>query len=247
MLSGGQGKLAKMLAAIASLVLWVTGVDRVAEARPRAEPRIRARFEKAGVPYPPAQIFLRAFKHEGELELWAGGKGEPLKKIHTYPICAASGGLGPKRAMGDNQVPEGFYELDRFNPVSNFHLSLRVNYPNASDAKRGAKGRLGGDIYVHGNCVSIGCIAIEDTPIEELYVAMSDTHAAGARRLPIHIFPVRLNEDRWEALQAEAKERPELIAFWKELLPAYRAFEETHRVPKVRVDGAGRYVLEPST
>src|SRR4051812_27542515 len=91
------------------------GADRVAEARPRSEPPIRARFQKAGVAYPAGELYLRAFKREGELELWAGPRGRPLKLVHAYRICAASGGLGPKRQMGDGQVPEGFYELDHFN------------------------------------------------------------------------------------------------------------------------------------
>jgi murein L,D-transpeptidase YafK len=238
----------RRLALWAALLLPIASVaaDRVAQARPRAEPRIRARFEKAGVAYPPAQIYLRAFKREGLLELWAGAKGEPLKRVHSYPICAASGALGPKRMLGDSQVPEGFYEFDRFNPWSNYHLSLRVSYPNASDAKRGTPGRLGGDIYVHGNCASIGCIAIEDVPIEEVYLALLDTRAAGAKQLPIHIFPLKLDEEGWKGLRESAKDRPELVAFWEELVPVYRAFEESHRVPRVKIDRqTGRYDLLP--
>jgi murein L,D-transpeptidase YafK len=211
---------------LALFALEAHAEDRVAQARPEAEPRIRDRFAKAHVPYPPPELFLRAFKREALLELWAGPKGGPLIPIHTYPICSASGGLGPKRTM------------------SNFHLSLKVSYPNASDVLRGTRGRLGGDIYVHGNCVSIGCIAIEDRPIEEVYLAALDARAAGARRISIHIFPQRLDAEGWKALQAQAKDRPDLLAFWEELVPAFQAFEESHRVPEIQVDPTtGRYTL----
>ena len=223
--------------------------DRVAAARTNMGKQIRERFEKAGVPYPAGAVYLRVFKHEKELELWAGKSGAELKRVHTYPICSASGGLGPKREMGDGQVPEGFYELDRFNPVSNYHLSLRVNYPNPSDAVRGSRGKLGGDIYVHGNCVSIGCMAIEDRPIEEVYLALLDAHAAGVKSLPIHIFPERLDPAGWKSLQARAKEqgRDDLVAFWSELLPAYQTFEATHRVPLTRIDPrTGAYQVQGS-
>ena len=236
-----------------SLWLLATGValaeDRVAEARVHVGKQIRDRFEKAGVAYPAPVVFVRVFKRERALELWAGPSNAPLKLIHSYPICAASGGLGPKREMGDNQVPEGFYELDRFNPVSSYHLSLRVSYPNASDALRGTHGKLGGDIYVHGNCLSIGCMAIEDRPIEEVYLALLDAHVAGVKHLPIHIFPERLDDAPWKALQARAhaEQRDDLVSFWKELRPAYREFEQSHRVPPTKVDPrTGKYQVQGS-
>ncbi len=108
-------------------------------------------------------ILLRAYKQESELELWAKNKKDKqYTLLKTYKICASSGTLGPKRKQGDIQVPEGFYVIDRFNPVSNFYLSLGVSYPNASDKILGVKGALGGDIFIHGNCVTIGCLPISD-------------------------------------------------------------------------------------
>ena len=125
---------------------------------------------------------------------WEGfwrGKG-PLVLVRSWPVCASSGDLGPKRRQGDLQVPEGIYRLDKLNPVSSYHLSLHVDYPNRADriaGKREHIGNLGGDIMVHGECVTIGCIPIENDPIEELYLAVLD---AGLRP-PIHIFPARLD------------------------------------------------------
>src|SRR5205814_6993990 len=107
--------------------------------------------------------------------------------IKTYRVCAASGGLGPKLQAGDGQVPEGFYEISQFNPWSQFLLSMRVSYPNALDRKLK---HTGGDIFIHGNCVTIGCLPIEDGPIQELYIIAKDAHAAGPR-LDCVLFPRR--------------------------------------------------------
>jgi murein L,D-transpeptidase YafK len=192
-------------------------------------------FAAAGMSYPPEELYLRAFKHERELEVWAGARGKPLTKVKTYPFCAASGELGPKRREGDLQVPEGFYTIDLFNPRSTYHLSMRVSYPNESDRILGRR-PLGGAIMVHGNCVSIGCIAIEDDPIEELYVLTLDARAKMGREVPIHIFPRRLDAAGLEELARLPHATESLLAFWRGLEPGWRIFEETRRPPRVSVD-----------
>jgi murein L,D-transpeptidase YafK len=125
-------------------------------------------------------------------------------------------------------VPEGFYELKSFNPQSNFHLSVEVSYPNASDRVLSHPKKPGGLIYIHGNCASIGCIAIEDGPIEEVYLFALDVRV---RRIPIHIFPQKLDP----AGLAELGGGPHL-AFWKQLAPGYTLFEASQRPPAVKVD-----------
>lgn len=204
------------------------GADRVKDVRSRRTADVKALLQQAGLPYPVEEVYLRAFKQERQLELWAGRRGQPLVLVKTYPFCAASGELGPKRREGDLQVPEGLYEVPEFNPTSNFHLSMKVSYPNASDRVRSDPARPGGLIYLHGSCASIGCIAIEDEPIEEVYLVSLD-----AKRRPIRfdIFPMRLTD---EALQAHA-EAPH-AALWRELAPAWAAFEKTKRPAKFRVD-----------
>jgi murein L,D-transpeptidase YafK len=202
--------------------------DRVKEVRSRRAADVKALLEKAGLPSPVDEVYLRAFKQERQLELWAGRRGQPLVLVKTYPFCAASGELGPKRKEGDLQVPEGLYEVPEFNPTSNFHLSMKVSYPNASDRVRSDPRQPGGLIYLHGNCASIGCIAIEDEPIEEVYLVSLD-----AKRRPIRfdIFPMRLTP---EALEANAA-APH-AALWKELAPAFASFEQTKRPAKFKVD-----------
>jgi murein L,D-transpeptidase YafK len=219
--------------------------DRVAAARQNRARSLSTLFASVGVQYPPAELYLRAFKQERELEVWAGARGQPLTKVKTYAFCAASGELGPKRQEGDLQVPEGFYTVDLFNPRSAFHLSMRVSYPNESDRLLGRR-PLGGAIMVHGNCVSIGCIAIEDDPIEELYVLTLDGGAKMARAVPIHIFPRRLDAEGLAALEQLPYASESLMAFWRSLEPGWRLFEETHRPPKVTVDPkTGAYRVRP--
>jgi murein L,D-transpeptidase YafK len=209
--------------------------DRVAAARQNKAQVLTELFSSAGVAYPPEELYLRAFKHERELEVWAGARGKPLTKVKTYPFCAASGELGPKRREGDLQVPEGFYTIDLFNPRSTYHLSMRVSYPNESDRILGRR-PLGGAIMVHGNCVSIGCIAIEDDPIEELYVLTLDARAKMGRQVPIHIFPRRLDASGLAELAKLPHATEQLLAFWRGLEPGWRLFEESRRPPRVSVD-----------
>ncbi|ATB40393.1 transpeptidase [Cystobacter fuscus] len=220
--------------------------DRVDRARRDKTAVVVKAFRDAGVAWPPEELFVRAFKHERQLEVWGGARGQPLRRVKTYPVCAASGVVGPKRREGDLQVPEGFYTLDQFNPYSNFHLSMRVSYPNESDRRLGQR-PLGGAIYVHGNCVSIGCIAIEDGPIEELYLMVLEARARMKRDVPLHIFPRRLDAEGLKALESQPGATPELRAFWRGLEPGWRLFEQTRRPPRVTVDSrTGAYAIQPA-
>ena len=143
---------------------------RVRAASAEKDAVLRQRFQEKGLPYPPHAILLRAFKKEAVLELWAASaEDQPYVLVHEYSICTPSGVLGPKRRFGDERVPEGFYELDWFNPQSNFYLSMHISYPNASDRILGSHQNPGGDIFLHGDCASIGCIPITDDGIKEVY------------------------------------------------------------------------------
>ena len=214
---------------------------RVKKAFKNRDAALRALFASKEVAYPPRRIFVRIFKKEGEVELWAGPRTTKLKRVKTYPVCSASGVLGPKRQQGDEQVPEGFYRIDRFNPVSSFHLSLGLDYPNRSDRILGGRGDLGGDIFIHGACVSIGCVAITDPLIEELYVVAVHARGAGQRNIPVHIFPLRMDDEGMQTLKREAGDSVERLGFWANLREGYTYFETHRRVPRVRVDAKGRY------
>jgi len=161
--------------------------------------------------------------------------------LKSYGICATSGVLGPKRRFGDEQVPEGFYDLDFFNPQSNFFLSMHINYPNSADRILGFRPNLGSTIYLHGNCASIGCIPITDDGIKEVYWLAVLVRDGGAKHLPLHIFPVRMNEQAFRELAKTHIGQTELIAFWSNLKDGFDAFEKNHRLPAVRVNKDGRY------
>ncbi|MEO5343854.1 MAG: L,D-transpeptidase family protein [Gammaproteobacteria bacterium SHHR-1] len=142
-----------------------------------AEERLRPRFEQAGLAYPPQRISLLALKEEKRMELWAWHQ-DGWRHIHDYPILGASGHAGPKLRQGDKQVPEGVYRVLYLNPNSNYHLSMKLNYPNQADrqrAQREGRTNLGGDIFIHGTEYSIGCLAIGNPAIQELYVLAART------------------------------------------------------------------------
>ena len=152
----------------------------IAEYGPSARDTLRPYFERAGVPYPPANITLLAMKAEHKLELWAN-KGEGQIYVHTYPIKKLSGVAGPKLQEGDKQVPEGLYRLIGFNPNSAYHLSLQLNYPNAFDltqAHQAGRTQPGSHIFIHGKALSIGCLAMGDEAIEALFVLVADVGLA---------------------------------------------------------------------
>jgi hypothetical protein len=178
---------------------------RVAAYGAAARARMRPAFAAAGVPYPPGAVTLLGLKQERRLELYASARGEePLRFVHAYPVLAASGVAGPKLREGDLQVPEGVYRVALLNPNSRFHLSLRVSYPNAFDRKNAAddgRSNLGGDIMIHGNAVSIGCVAIGDVAIEEVFVLAADV---GHERVSVVLSPVDLRSVPLPAGLAEA-------------------------------------------
>ncbi len=183
-------------------------------------------------------LFLRVFKAEDEIEAWILPQDSAqYQLLTTFPICRKSGTLGPKRRQGDLQVPEGIYHIDRFNPNSSYHLSLGINYPNASDRIRGYKPKLGGDIFIHGACVTVGCLPITDPLIEQLYAVAEQ---ARNKEIPVHIFPFRLDRDYATAKISDSPHR----GFWEELIPIYRFFEDQKTLPQVTITDDGAYQIK---
>lgn len=179
-------------------------------------------------------IYIRVFKQEGELELWGKNQSDTKHQLlKTFEICDSSGDLGPKRQQGDRQVPEGFYHIDRFNPSSNYYLSMGVNYPNKSDRILGNKTKLGGDIFIHGACVTIGCVPLTDDKIKELYVYCVEAKNAGQKTIPVTFFPARLTESRLSDLIATEKPIAPTKALWSDLSQAYLLFQKSKTLPSI--------------
>jgi murein L,D-transpeptidase YafK len=189
-------------------------------------------------------IFLRAFKEEQILEIWATDSlHEHYVLMKEYRICRISGDEGPKRRQGDRQIPEGCYHIDRFNPWSSFHLSLGINYPNASDRLLSDRKHPGGEIFIHGSCVTIGCIPMTDDRIKEIYILAVEAKNNGQERIPLHVFPCKMSGEGYQDLKEQHAEDESLIDFWNNLEEAYLYFEMNKTLPVFVVDANGRYCL----
>lgn len=215
---------------------------RVRRAQLIARPRINRLFFQRDIAHPAAELFLRVFKRERVLEAWVRPAGqEEFELLESYSICAAAGKPGPKTLEGDGQVPEGFYYIDMLNPDSEYYLSMRINYPNTRDILANRGQTLGGDIYLHGGCRSEGCLAMTNGGIEELYWLVVEARAIGQERVPVHIFPARLDDAEMDQSADVFADQPQLLEFWRTLKPAYDHFEATRRVPRMHVNALGQY------
>jgi len=185
-----------------------------------------------------APLFIRIFKKTAELEVWMKDEAGQWQLFQNYPICYFSGNLGPKLKEGDLQSPEGFYRVSKsqMNPKSSYHLSFNLGYPNRFDR---ANGRTGSYLMVHGNCVSIGCYAMTDEKIEEIYTLASAAFKGGQKTFQVHVFPFRMGE---ENMQEHAGSK--WADFWQNLKQGYDFFEENKRLPKITVSDK-RYKIRP--
>ncbi|MFY0675165.1 MAG: L,D-transpeptidase family protein [Bacteroidia bacterium] len=209
-------------------------------------PRVRTAFaekEKGvlqmlsdkGIQTQSLKLAIMAYKEERIVEVW-GTCTDKYELLTTYKFCSNSGTLGPKRKQGDLQIPEGIYKVDRFNPASNFYLSLGINYPNTSDRKR-ANGNAGGDIFIHGDCVTIGCIPITDDKVKELYTLCVLAKDAG-NEIDVHFYPFKLTDVNMTRHSGNTH-----YSFWKELQPFYKHFNKKKTLANYRIAGDGKYLI----
>ncbi|WP_231491883.1 murein L,D-transpeptidase family protein [Pedobacter sp. Leaf170] len=186
-------------------------------------------------------MLINAYKAESKLEIWLKKDAEKKYRLfRTYDFCAHSGTLGPKVIEGDKQTPEGFYHINVFNPMSSFHLSLGINYPNNVDLTRTGKNRkTGGEIYIHGNCVTVGCIPLTDEKIKEVYVLAVEAKNNGQDKIPVNIFPFKMTDGNMKKYVAQF---PTQAAFWINLQPGYLAFEKNRNLADIKEVG-GKYLI----
>jgi murein L,D-transpeptidase YafK len=182
-------------------------------------------------------VFLRIYKEPLEFEVWMQPKPEDeFVLFKTYKICRSSGELGPKLKEGDGQAPEGFYFVGprQMNPRSNYHLAFDLGFPNAYDRHHQ---RTGSHLMVHGNCVSIGCFAMTDEGIEEIYTLAETALRKGQRFFRVHVFPFRMSDER---MDRETEAGAKWLDFWANLKEGYDYFEMVRRPPNVTVKD-GKY------
>jgi murein L,D-transpeptidase YafK len=188
---------------------------------------------------PAAPILMRAYKKEGELEVWKQAGDGRFVHLKTFPICRWSGQLGPKTGQGDRQVPEGFYAVTpaQLNPNSSYHLSFDIGYPNAYDRTRGGSGAF---LMVHGACSSSGCFAMTDRGVSEIYALVREAFAGGQPAFQFQSYPFRMTAENL------AKHRSDQhIAFWRQLKEGSDRFEASGEEPVVGLS-FGRYAFAPS-
>ncbi len=197
----------------------------------RLDERLREKGLRRGDP-----VFLRIFKGDLQAELWIK-HGAVFELFASYPICAWSGELGPKLEEGDSQAPEGFYTIGKsqLNPNSHYHRAFNLGYPNAFDR---AHKRTGTNLMLHGGCGSVGCYAMTDAQIDEVWLLATAALDKGQERIGVHVFPFRMTEERLAAFAWHP-----WAAFWRDLKPAYDFFEDSHIPPVISVCGM-RYVVQ---
>lgn len=213
---------------------------RVAGAYKQKWPAISKNLAAKGVDSANYKVLIRIFKEEKLLEVWLKSKKSD-RYVHysNYNICSSSGEPGPKRTEGDYQVPEGFYTVNFFNAFSAYHLGMQVDYPNQSDRILGRR-PYGGQIMIHGDCVTIGCIPITDDKIKELYLICLFSKGAG-NAVQVHGYPFKLSGAKLAA--AKEKYDNKLTGFWTNLKLVYDYFEKNKQLPVIGVDKAGLYKL----
>lgn len=213
--------------------------ERVKTAFNTHQTRLQSELVKANFGFPLKDLLFIAYKEESILELWIKD-GSKYRLFKSYKICVKSGELGPKYKQGDKQVPEGFYFITIFNPESSFHLSLGLDYPNLADRARSSHKNLGGDIYIHGDCISIGCLPMTDKIIEEIYVLSAWAKSNGQEKIPVHIYPFRFNKNLEQKYFAAY---PQHILFWKSLKKHYKYFQKRNKIGKFSIDFNGNYLF----
>jgi len=216
--------------------------ERVRKAFKEKEKLIEQKLKELDLKTDNFNILIAVYKDSDEFEIYAKKKTEINYRIlNSYKICSRSGKLGPKRKQGDYQVPEGFYTIDQFNPKSNFLLSLGLNYPNQSDRKKSKATDLGGDIFIHGSCVTIGCLPMTDEKIKEIYIYAVLAKNNGQSDIPVYVFPFKMTAQNFSCYKEKYIKNKELIDFWTNLKTGYDIFIKDKKELKIIVESNGDY------
>lgn len=206
--------------------------DRVRTAHQEKAVQIQQNLNSHQLDSSNLHILLVAYKDLDRLDLFAkSSKDSVYKVIQQYEICARSGKLGPKKAEGDKQVPEGFYHINRFNPQSKFYLSLGINFPNAYDL---AHDYTGSDIFIHGKCETVGCLPMTDEWMKEIYLYALWAKDAGQENIPVYIFPFEMTDTNLEKHKPQVDEST--FSFWKNIQEGYQLFHKNQQELRVSIE-----------
>jgi murein L,D-transpeptidase YafK len=216
--------------------------SRVKAAYAEKESLLKEELEAAGFNLTNFNMLIVSTKQERNFHIYLKKKGEKKYQLFkTYEFCYLSGILGPKRKEGDLQVPEGFYYVNWFNPNSDYHLSFKINYPNASDKILSDKKTPGGEIFIHGKCVSIGCIPLTDDYINEVYILAVEATNNGQSKIPVYIYPFEMTQENMDVMDFLVDDS--MMSFWNNLKEGYDTFLQDNEELKFTVDKAGKYIF----
>lgn len=176
-----------------------------------------------------APVLIRIYKEESTLEVWKQNRSGKFALLSSYPICKFSGTLGPKLVQGDYQAPEGFYDItpSQMNPNSSEYLAFNTGFPNAFDR---SLGRTGSFLMVHGGCRSVGCYAMTDAAMDEIYALVDEAFKGGQEKVQLQAFPFRMTARNFAGHASDPN-----IPFWSMLKAGNDAFLATEQPPKVAV------------
>jgi len=207
---------------------------------------IQSQLKKMGLTHSKLKLYIIAYKNEKEMCIFVSNSNKEYKLFKKYSVCAQSGNLGPKFKSGDNQTPEGFYLIDRFNPSSSFLLSLGLNYPNKADKIRSNAADLGGDIFIHGNCVSIGCLAMTDAQINEIYLLTVLAKNAGQNSIPVVISPFKFQNNKPAFFKTDKNYASYKAHFglWESIENGITYFNKNSTPPIVTINKTGNYTIQ---
>ncbi|AFH93068.1 TPA: L,D-transpeptidase family protein [Providencia stuartii] len=181
-------------------------------------------------------IFIQIFKQEGVLELYQKAPNGKYNLSKTYPICKFSGGLGPKKREGDLKSPEGFYQItaSQLNPNSRYYRSINLGFPNEYDRAQGYEGNY---LMIHGDCVSVGCYAMTDKYMSEIYQTVESAFKSGQSTIDVSIYPFRMTKENMLIHRNSSH-----YAFWQQLKPAYDYFQDVGKPAQISVT-SGKYAV----
>lgn len=217
--------------------------SRVKAAYADHEEDLKAELKEKGFDLTNINILILATKQEREFNVYIKKKADKKYEFFKkYDFCYLSGILGPKRKEGDLQVPEGLYYVNWFNPNSQYHLSFKINYPNASDKILSDKKAPGGEIFIHGKCVSIGCIPLTDEKVNEVYILAVEATNNGQSKIPVYIFPFKMKDETMVLMKMLLADET-ILSFWKNLQEGYEKFMEEKTELPVKVDAKGKYLF----
>lgn len=222
--------------------------SRVNDAYARKEMYVNMRCRTNEIPEETfGNILLRAFKKEELMEIWVQKPDGKYVKFNEFKIYSMSGLLGPKRVQGDCQVPEGYYYVNNFNPMSTYHLSLGINYPNESDEILSQAEKKGGDIYIHGGQASAGCLAMSNYYIEDIYICAVKARTNGQQKIPVQIFPFKMTSQNMQ-YYLRFPQFAKNATLWKNISTGYQLFEKTKQLPEVYTNPDGYYrFIDPAS